>query len=285
MLAKNTIRRICMGLISVSCGMLLATCNAPVTPANYTAESQRLEASGKLRTERLPPDVPFTVSDAIRNFSDIAFQYEFHFRDGAVVNERIEKPLKRWSGVVRYALIGDAVTDNDRSEITRLTSRLGDLTGLWFQPVEGDHDLLISIAASAGRDAVAGFLEQRGLPEYRRRYDLWRDQQSWTCGATVSAARADRNALVYAHVYLAGELPGIMRLSCLHEEIAQVLGLTNDSPAARPSIFNDDQEFATLTAHDELLLRALYDPRLRPGMTREQALPIARQIISELYAQ
>jgi hypothetical protein len=40
------------------------------------------------------------------------------------------------------------------------------------------------------------------------------------------------------------EHPDLLRLSCLHEEIAQGLGLPNDSPRARPSIFNDDEEFA-----------------------------------------
>jgi hypothetical protein len=73
-----------------------------------------------------------------------------------------------------------------------------------------------------------------------------------------------------------------MRLSCIHEELAQGMGLANDSPQARPSIFNDDEEFALLTRHDELLLRMLYDPRLSPGMTPAEAAPIARQIAAEL---
>ncbi|MFK7755227.1 MAG: DUF2927 domain-containing protein, partial [Sedimentitalea sp.] len=69
-----------------------------------------------------------------------------------------------------------------------------------------------------------------------------------------------------------------VRLSCIHEEISQGLGLPNDSPAARPSIFNDDDEFALLTSHDEKLLSMLYDPRLSPGISADAARPIARQI-------
>jgi len=37
-----------------------------------------------------------------------------------------------------------------------------------------------------------------------------------------------------------GEHPDLLRTSCFHEELAQGLGLANDSPQARPSIFNDD---------------------------------------------
>ena len=62
----------------------------------------------------------------------------------------------------------------------------------------------------------------------------------------------------------------------------QALGLGNDHSEVRPSIFNDDEEFALLTRHDEYLLRILYDPRLKSGMTAEEAVPIVRQIIREM---
>ncbi|MEM9901291.1 MAG: DUF2927 domain-containing protein, partial [Pseudomonadota bacterium] len=55
----------------------------------------------------------------------------------------------------------------------------------------------------------------------------------------------------------------------------------NDSDA-RPSIFNDDEEFAVLTRHDELLLRMLYDDRLRSGMTARQAGPQVSAIAQAL---
>jgi len=75
-----------------------------------------------------------------------------------------------------------------------------------------------------------------------------------------------------------------LRLSCIHEEIAQGLGLSNDSPAARPSIFNDDEEFGLLTTHDEFLLRMLYDPRMRAGMDAAQARAVANVIAGEYFA-
>ena len=78
------------------------------------------------------------------------------------------------------------------------------------------------------------------------------------------------------------ELPPRLRSSCIHEELAQGMGLANDSPTARPSIFNDDEEFALLTNHDALLLQMLYDQRLTPGMTAETATPVVRTIAGEL---
>ena len=78
------------------------------------------------------------------------------------------------------------------------------------------------------------------------------------------------------------EHPDLLRLSCIHEEIAQGLGLPNDSPRARPSIFNDDEEFALLTKQDEMMLRILYNPALRPGMTVEEAQPIVARLAAKM---
>ena len=96
------------------------------------------------------------------------------------------------------------------------------------------------------------------------------------------ATGSDANTYTAAVAVIRAENPGLLRLSCIHEELAQGLGLANDSPAARPSIFNDDDEYALLTRHDELLLRMLYDPRLRPGMSAAEAAPMVRQIATEL---
>ena len=62
--------------------------------------------------------------------------------------------------------------------------------------------------------------------------------------------------------------------------VAKLSGIS-DSPGARPSIFNDDEEFALLTRHDELLLQMLYDPRLTPGLTADAARPTVRKLAAE----
>ena len=56
------------------------------------------------------------------------------------------------------------------------------------------------------------------------------------------------------------------------------------SPDARPSLFNDSLEFAFLTEHDEILLRMLYDPRLRPGMSIAEARPLLPAIARDAMA-
>ena len=63
---------------------------------------------------------------------------------------------------------------------------------------------------------------------------------------------------------------------CLHEEIAQAIGPLNDLYRLPDSIFNDDNFHAVLTGFDMLVLKALYDPALTSGMSRQavaQRLP------------
>lgn len=57
---------------------------------------------------------------------------------------------------------------------------------------------------------------------------------------------------------------------CLHEEMAQALGPANDLYRIPDTVFNDDNFHSILTPFDMLILRTLYDDRLRSGMSRQE---------------
>ena len=57
---------------------------------------------------------------------------------------------------------------------------------------------------------------------------------------------------------------------CLHEELAQALGPLNDLYRLPDSVYNDDNVHTVLTGYDMLVLRLIYSPELRSGMTRGQ---------------
>lgn len=70
--------------------------------------------------------------------------------------------------------------------------------------------------------------------------------------------------------------------ACIEEEVTQALGPSNDILRLEDSIFNDDNVQGKATAFDLLMLRALYDPTLRAGMTREAARTAARRVFDGL---
>lgn len=69
---------------------------------------------------------------------------------------------------------------------------------------------------------------------------------------------------------------------CLHEELAQALGPANDLYRLADSVFNDDNLHSILTPFDMLVLRALYDPALQPGMTRSEVASALPAILNRI---
>lgn len=75
-----------------------------------------------------------------------------------------------------------------------------------------------------------------------------------------------------------------MRKMCIFEEIFQSFGLPADHWTYRPSLMCEaDRHIIEPTEIDRLLLKALYDPRLKAGMSEEEAMPIAAEILRELW--
>jgi hypothetical protein len=58
---------------------------------------------------------------------------------------------------------------------------------------------------------------------------------------------------------------------CAYEEMLQALGAINDDRSIPWTMFNDDVQMGFFDVYDQYLLNILYDPRLRPGMTEEEA--------------
>lgn len=68
---------------------------------------------------------------------------------------------------------------------------------------------------------------------------------------------------------------------CLLEELVQSMGLPNDTNMLRPSIFSDHDQLLAISRSDEILLRTLYDERMTEGLGRDEALNVARRIITD----
>ena len=64
---------------------------------------------------------------------------------------------------------------------------------------------------------------------------------------------------------------------CAYEELLQALGAINDDRSVPWTMFNDDVQMGFFDVYDQYLLNILYDPRIRPGMTKadvERLMPL-----------
>jgi Protein of unknown function (DUF2927) len=57
---------------------------------------------------------------------------------------------------------------------------------------------------------------------------------------------------------------------CAYEELLQSLGLINDDSSVPWTMFNDNVQMGFFDVYDQYLVNILYDPRIRPGMTKAE---------------
>ena len=261
------------------------TSEASAALRSYFAQVQTAQLSqGLLRTDGGGPDTPFTADMLARNFEQIVFYNEYA---SALQGRGGQSPLRRWSVPIRFDIIfGAGVSGTQRTkdedQIRAYVERLERVTG---HPMShfGTPNFIVIIASEDDRGEALDAAADRVPGITRTSLDPLRSLNRDTyCAVAAYAAGSEPNTYTAAVAVIRSENPGLLRESCIHEELAQGLGLANDSRDARPSIFNDDDEFALLTNHDELLLKILYDKRLEAGMTAAEAAPITRIIAREL---
>lgn len=282
---------------------LVAGC-APSPREVWQTYTDEVRAAGSLRVERAPPDAPVDAARIAASFEAIAFTFESDpFARGENVDQ--QPMLRRWHKPISYALIAES---NDltrmRSALDLYVPRLETLTGLSISEISPqiDPDRRPNVFILFGRDYFLRTLKAYDdllnagitIPETERASSVailadvvggWYAAPS-PCAGQVYIADGQEDTVegevLFAIVTMRSEIPDALLAACVEEELAQLLGLFNDADEVRPSIFNDDQEFALLTEHDGALLQILYDERLKTGMAPSEAMPIVRRIVSEL---
>lgn len=256
--------------------------------AFYRAREARLVAQGKLRTDYAPADAPFGPDDLVRNFRRVALYDEYRSDQNELVAEQTVSQLRRWHKPLQIAIVfGDSVSPDQRrkdtDEVRSFARRLGAISGL-----------RVNFTSVENANFVVTFLNRdEMLTEPRRlaadlpwmKSDVVRGIETLSpelyCVAFGMTSVTPPRGYVGAVVAIRAEHGPRLRKSCIQEEMTQALGLANDAPDIRPSIFNDDEEFALLTRHDEFLLKMLYDPRLRDGLTPDTELLILREVAQD----
>lgn len=257
----------------------------------YSNLQADLLVQGLLRKDGGGPDTPYTADMLARNFERIAF-YDEH-----AVGTRLQsadgeaRQLVRWQDPVRIKVeFGPSVSRDQREADSQFVSafadRLSKLTNHPIRPAIVRPNFHVFVFGEDDRATMQTRINEvlPGLSSASRAIiqNLPRDMH---CLIVANTADNAVPQITSAVALVRAEHPDLLRQTCFHEEIAQGLGLLNDSRYARPSIFNDDDEFAFLTSHDEKLLQMLYDPRLKIGMTAEEARPIVKTMARALTAQ
>jgi hypothetical protein len=155
-----------------------------------------------------------------------------------------------------------------------------------------DHlDIAVTDNRKAANFVVTLVAAHQLLPTIRARFGIERARQiehSLNPQCLSGIAKDDAYRIRRAEVILPVDAGEFIFYDCAYEEMLQALGAINDDPSVPWTMFNDDVVMGFFDVYDQYLLNILYDPRIRPGMTRKEVenllpavLPTARDQITK----
>lgn len=212
-----------------------------------------------------------SVDYVVESFIDIALGSEHAER---------RRQTRKWTTPIRYTLVhntGDAAL-HERLVATQF-AHLAMLTGLSIEPAADPASANFRIVLSSESRLREDFQRHLGWDSAAEREKFFRET---VCVANFASRRNGRITRAVAVIPVDRARSRGKLLSCFVEELAQVLGLPNDSDKVFPSVFNDRSIDDYLSGLDVVLLRILYDPRLTPGMEEAEVRPLVRRIAEEM---
>lgn len=258
----------------------------------YASVQARLVAQGKLRQEYAPKDAPFSADDLVSDFEQVALYDEYALSNGGFIEKKTISTLRRWNKPVRVGVyFGPLVPPKQRAidtrSVTRFAARLAAISGLKIRMTSLKNANYIVMFLNRDEQISLTPKLAENIPQLVPTIvqEIQNSPRNIFCVAYALSSADKPTDYSGAVILIKSEHAQIMRDSCIQEEMTQALGLANDGPEIRPSIFNDDEEFAILTRHDEALLKMLYDPRLRVGMTPDHARPLLKQVAQDALKQ
>ena len=224
--------------------------NAPTVPPPASAASQALVAyyagldaglrgRGLLRTDNGRIDAPYDARRLAETFIRIALYDEFtDTPQGYVAQERVSQ-LRKWVVPVRVGLrFGASVPPDkvarERARVGAYLARLSAVTGHPIRLSDAGANFFLYYVNEDERLALAPEIA-RVMPGFAPNEiaAFTRMSPSTYCQVSVVAG-AGSGIYTRAFALIRAEHTDLMSLACLHEEVAQGLGLPNDSPAPAP---------------------------------------------------
>jgi hypothetical protein len=107
-----------------------------------------------------------------------------------------------------------------------------------------------------------------------------RIQQTLNPQCLSGIGKDERFRIRRAEVILPVDAGDFTFYDCAYEELLQALGAINDDRSVPWTMFNDDVQMGFFDVYDQYLLNILYDPRLRPGMTKAEVGALLPDVMS-----
>lgn len=190
-----------------------------------------------------------------------------------------QNPVRKWSGPVNYFIVQQVGDEELHRKLVQVHfEHLAGITGLPIQPAASQAMANFLVVLTSEERLEAELPYHFGVGSVRQREDLLRHSLCIATFATDQKGTIAR-AVVMIPVDRARARGNLA--SCMVEELTHAMGLPNDSMKDIPSIFSRKSGTAFLSGLDYLMLKMLYDPRVKAGMSEKSVLPILQTIAQE----
>ena len=107
-----------------------------------------------------------------------------------------------------------------------------------------------------------------------------RIQQSLSPQCLSGIGKDERYRIRRAEAILPVDAGEFTFYDCAYEELLQALGAINDDRTVPWTMFNDEVQMGFFDIYDQYLLNILYDPRIRPGMTKDEVNALLPDVLA-----
>jgi Protein of unknown function (DUF2927) len=213
----------------------------------------------------------FTDAEIIDGFFKVTFGAEFHVAGGV---DRIRK----YDGPVRVYFDNRAQPDRSpqvNAAVADIRARIRDLD-IAMTAKREDAQIVVSLVRD--RDLALAIRTLYGIDRARRIQRSLEPQ-------CLSGFRKDENSrILRSDVLIVADAGDFVFYDCIYEELLQSLGPINDDTTVPWTMFNDEVQMGFFDRYDQYLLNILYDPRIKPGMTRAQVEALLPAILPQVRA-
>lgn len=238
---------------------------ALVLPAGSPPRAEPADVAVRRAAERKN----FTDAQIVEGFLKIAIGAEFS------TGGRTDR-IRKYDGPVRIFVENRAKPDRRRQVAEVIADIRSRVRHLDIKTVDSRARANVVVTLVRDRDVLRTIREIYGEARAQR------IQHSLVPQCLSGFSKDAHDRIQRSRVIIAVDIGTEAFYHCIYEELLQALGPINDDASVPWTMFNDTAQMGFFGIYDQYLLNILYDPRVRPGMTRNEVKAVLPQVLADV---
>jgi hypothetical protein len=236
-----------------------------------TLSSAAPQEDPQISARRAAQQTSFSDQDISDGFFKIAFRGELQL-------DRPAERIRKFEAPVRVFVVNRGTPDR-RIEIAAIVADIrAHVAHLDIAMTEKRRAANFVVTLVPGRDMARTIRSRYGAEAAER------IEQRLKPECLSGIAKDENYRILRAEAILPADVGDFRFADCAYEELLQGLGVINDDSSVPWTMFNDQVQMGFFDIYDQYLLNLLYDPRIRPGMTKDEVAQLLPDALADVRA-